>query len=176
LSANGWGLIPLYLGAQTVDVHGHPVAPPADPAAAAATDAAHALALAAQANLPANTTLFFDIEDGTTPAGLYDTYLLAWAAAITAGGYTPAFYCSHLVAPWAQANGFAVWSFHVYNTTPQVLDPAALPADPVDPNCLGTQTRQGVTITGLTGANTKPLVIDYSVFTIPNPAASTATS
>jgi hypothetical protein len=164
LAGAGWGLIPLYLGWQTVDNQQHHLPPPSDPNGTAQTDAAEAVALMQAAKLPVGTAIYFDIEDGTVPSGDYQTYLLGWAAAIAAAGYTPAVYCSHNCAAWAGANNFPAWSFHLPFMGGPALDPANLPTDAIDPGCLGTQIRQNVSVQGL------PLKIDFSRFSIPNPS------
>ncbi len=170
LANAGWGLIPLYLGWQTVGSGGGVLSPPSDPAGSAAADAAEALALLHQAQLPPGSTVYFDIESGTVPAGVYQTYLLAWRDAVKAGGFYPGAYCSHLCATWAIAKGFPVWSFHIpFNGGPAV-NPASLPTDAIDNGCLGTQIRQNVYITGL------PLKIDLSRFSIPDPSCPSGVS
>jgi hypothetical protein len=71
----GWGLAPLYLGYQTVDRHGNHLPPPSDPAQSGAIDGAEATVLMSTAGFPADSVVFFDIEDGTVPSGRYESYL-----------------------------------------------------------------------------------------------------
>ena len=76
------GLAPLHLGYQTVDVHGHRIAPPSDPTAAAASDGAQATALMTKSGFRPGSVVFIDIEDGTVAWGNYESYLNQWFAYI----------------------------------------------------------------------------------------------
>src|ERR1700722_818960 len=165
LANAGWGLAPLYLGRETVYVHGNHIPPPANPGPTAATDAAEAMALMRKAGFAPGTTLYFDIEDGTTPSGLYLQYLTAWFAAVKAGGFNPAMYCSHLINAWAAAQGLPHWCFHLTKPIGSgPYDPTALPSASIDSGAVGVQFLQDTHMTGL------PTQIDVSWFAVADPS------
>jgi hypothetical protein len=164
----GWGLAPLYLGWQTVDTHGKRLPPPPDPNAAAATDAAQAVALMKKAGFDADSTVYFDIEDGTPPAGAYQQYLLGWIAAVTEAGFRTAMYCSHLCNEWAATHNQPHWCFHLFSTDPGPYDPGSLPQPDIDAGSVGVQFLQNVQLAGL------PVKIDLNWFTLPDPSCPIA--
>jgi hypothetical protein len=170
LAGAGWGLAPIYLGWQMVDNSGNRQQPPDDPQSTAAADAAEAVALMNKAGFAAGSTVYFDIEDGTPPAGAYNDYLAAWMATVTAAGFTPAVYCSHLCNAWAAGQSLAHWCFHLTSTNPGPYDPANLPQPAIDTGSMGVQFLQDVHLAGL------PLKIDLNWFTPPDPSAAPAGS
>ena len=72
LGKAGWGLIPIYFGAQLVNASGHPLSPPTDPLGTAASDAKAAIGLARAAGLDGGRTLFLNIETTFRGGGDYE--------------------------------------------------------------------------------------------------------
>jgi hypothetical protein len=170
LHGSGWGLAPIYLGWQTVDNRGNHLPPPADPQSAAATDSGEAIALMSKAGFDAGSTVYFDIEDGTVPAGAYQDYLLRWIAAVRTGSFVPAVYCSHLCNQWAAGQNLPHWCFHLVSTDPGPYDPGSLPQPVIDQGSMGVQFLQNVHLAGL------PAKIDLDWFAVPDPSSAHATS
>jgi hypothetical protein len=170
LAGAGWGLAPTYLGWQMVDNRGNRLAAPTDPQSTAATDAAEAVALMNKAGFAPGSTVYFDIEDGTPPSGAYQQYLLGWIAGITAAGFVPATYCSHLCNQWATGQNLPHWCFHLVSTDPGPYDPGSLPQPEIDAGSLGVQFLQNVHLAGL------PAKIDLDWFAVPDPSCAHATS
>ena len=170
LAAAGWGLAPLYLGWQTVDIRGHRLPPPPNPQTTGAADAAEAVALMQRSGFSPGSAVHFDIEDGTVPAGAYEQYLLAWKTAVAAAGFSPAVYCSHLCNAWAAANSLPHWCFRLVDKVAGPYDPARLPQPPIEDGSLGVQFLQQVHLAGL------PVAVDLDWFAVPDPASAHAAS
>jgi hypothetical protein len=166
----GWGLAPLYLGWQLVDVQGNRLPAPADPQATAATDAAEAVGLMRKAGFAPGSTIYFDIEDGTTPTGAYQAYLLGWMAAVASSQFVPATYCSHLLNPWAAGQDIPHWCFHLLAPQSGPYDPGGLPQPAIDAGTIGVQFLQNIHLAGL------PVRVDVNWFTLPDPSSADATS
>ena len=98
LSESGWGILPVYLGQQTSGPGSHNVNGPQG-----ATDGANAASLAKGDGFAAGTSIFLDIEDGSALTADSTAYIQAWALGVVAGDYSPAFYCSHVIAPQVAA-------------------------------------------------------------------------
>jgi hypothetical protein len=166
----GWGLAPLYLGWQTVDTRGNRLPAPADPQAAAATDAAEAVGLMQRSRFDPGSSIYFDIEDGTVPAGAYEQYLSGWASAVAAAGFIPAVYCSHLCNDWAARRNLPRWCYHLVPDSAGPYDPQNLPQPPLEAGSMGVQFLQNVLLAGL------PVKLDLDWFAVPDPACPHATS
>ena len=93
LAAQGWGMVPVYLGQQTVGPGSHLVTQ-----AQGGIDGAQAAQLARGDGFPAGTTVILDWEDGTQPTPVSQGYIRAWVQAVVACGYQPGLYCSHVLA------------------------------------------------------------------------------
>jgi hypothetical protein len=93
LLAQGWGLAPLYVGQQESGLGSHHV-----DAAHGDTDGVHAVALATQAEFPVGSVLYLDIEIGGPLSTAMRAYLQRWSQRVTAGGFVPGAYLSHLSA------------------------------------------------------------------------------
>ena len=168
LADDGWGVVPIYVGRQIVDPHGHPVPPPADPQGDGALDGRQAVALAGQAGLAPGRTLYLDIEGKAVPSGAFESYLLAWVQAVKGAGYKTAVYCHHGVQTWAAAHGLPFWTVNLNGQSGSANAycnlTAPLPVDPMDANAVGTQARFFCTLDNGT------TVFDYDAFSVPDPS------
>ncbi|KAB7772157.1 glycoside hydrolase domain-containing protein [Xanthomonas maliensis] len=113
LIANGWGLAPVYLGQQTTGPGSHDVT-----VHQGAIDGAQAAALADSEGFPSGATIYLDWEDGSSPGADAIAYIRAWIAGLTAAGYAPGLYCSHvlaadLVAALALGPAPQIWAWRV---------------------------------------------------------------
>jgi hypothetical protein len=175
LGKAGWGLIPIYFGAQLVNASGRPLPPPTDPLGTAASDAKAAIGLARAASLDGGRTLFLDIETTFPGGGAYESYLLKWSELIKQAGYKVAVYCRKATVPWAAANGLPAWTVHL-NSESGTKDPrtgaihwcfleSPLPSDEIDLGAIGTQTRF------FCRAGGRDNEIDYDRFKVPDPSS-----
>jgi len=85
LRKSGWGLAPIYVGAELAGSSHVP--PPENPLSNAQTDAAEALDLGQRAGFQAGSTIFLDVEKAFPKNGPYESYALKWIEAVQAGGY-----------------------------------------------------------------------------------------
>lgn len=110
LLQQGWGLAPIYLGQQETGPGSHHVDGPHGEA-----DGADAVALAQQAELPASSIIYLDIETGGPLSTAMTEYLQRWAAAVTAAGFTAGAYLSHTTADSARraVPTLKLWVFRV---------------------------------------------------------------
>jgi hypothetical protein len=149
LATQGWGLAPIYVGAEPAGSSRVP--PPDDPLANAQVDAAEAIALAARAGLEPGRTIFLDVEQAFPAGGSFESYVLKWLEVVRAAGYGTALYCFPRQIQWCAANGIKIWTVHLNGNsgkkdpitgviTFSVLTPP-LPADPIDAGAIGTQGR-----------------------------------
>jgi hypothetical protein len=174
LARDGWGLVPIFFGAQLVDAQGHHQSPPADPLTAAATDATLAVKLAEAAKLEKGQTVFLDVETSFPRGGGYESYVLKWAESVKGAGYKVGIYCQRFTLPWALANKLPAWTVHL-NHDSGFKDPRTnavhwchlevpLPDDAIDDGAMGTQTRFFCRAGGLDNE------IDYDRFMVPDPS------
>jgi Domain of unknown function (DUF1906) len=149
LIQRGWGLAPIYVGAEPAGSSSVP--PPDNPLANAGVDAAEAIALAQRAGLEAGMTLFLDVEKAFPANSPYEAYVLKWLEVVQAAGYKTALYCFPAQTSWCAAHGIKIWTVHLNKNTGtkdsqtgiihwSVLT-SPLPADPIDPGAIGTQGR-----------------------------------
>jgi uncharacterized protein YraI len=82
----GWGLLPIYVGRQADSEH-------LDTPTGVA-DANEAVDYAVYNNFPRNTTIYLDIETGSSLAASYMNYVTTWANEIQIRGYDVGIYCS----------------------------------------------------------------------------------
>ena len=115
LAQNGWGLLPTYLGQQTVGNTSK-----INTAAKGQIDGTDAAAKMAASGFPAGSFVYLDIEDGSQPGTAVRAYIGAWVDAVTGAGFGPGIYCSHKIAlelhqlrPAAR-----IWAFFVTTTVP----------------------------------------------------------
>jgi hypothetical protein len=144
LAAHGFGFLPTYVGLQRQSKGlGHD---------AGTTHGKEAANLMKSAGFAETSIVYLDLEDGTVPlpASEYDAYIRGWVASVSADGFTPGIYCSHLLVAYARKLTSFIWSFHVpSHTEGKTYDPANLPAASIDPYCIATQYRQNVNLQGL---------------------------
>ncbi len=141
LAQSGWGLLPTYVGRQSDD---------AELGAAAGTvDATDAAALMKSAGFPDGGIVYLDIETGGPIAPDFEAYIDGWIAGVKTSTFTPAIYCSHLLAAFALAKTAVVWTFHLpAGTEGQTYDPAKLPRGMIDAGAVATQYRQNILLAG----------------------------
>jgi Domain of unknown function (DUF1906) len=149
LANQGWGLAPIYVGAEPAGSSSVP--PPDDPLGNAQVDAAEAIALAQRAGIEPGRIIFLDVERAFPAASPYESYVLKWLDDVRAAGYGTALYCFPAQIQWCAARGIKIWTVHLNSNTGtrdpgtgeitwSVLTPP-LPADPIDAGALGTQGR-----------------------------------
>ncbi|MCD0247589.1 glycoside hydrolase domain-containing protein [Xanthomonas melonis] len=90
LTAQGWGLAPVYLGQQTIGPGSHEAN-----ARQGSIDGAQAAALARAEGFPGGAVVYLDWEDGGSPPQAAIDYIRMWIAALVEHGYSPGLYCSH---------------------------------------------------------------------------------
>ena len=94
LLAQGWGMAPIFVGQQTAGPGSHNAVGPQG-----SNDGSLAAELASKEGFPAQSYIFLDWEDGSSPSQDAQAYVSAWATAVTESGYKPGIYCSHQLAP-----------------------------------------------------------------------------
>jgi hypothetical protein len=105
LEKNGWGIAPIFFGAQLVAAGGHALPQPKDPLSEATNDSARAVKLAGNAGLDKGRTVFLDIETTFAKGSAYESYVLKWVEAVNQAGYKVGVYCQRLQSPWAASHG-----------------------------------------------------------------------
>ena len=147
LARAGWGLAPIYVGAEPEGSSSVP--PPDDPVANAQVDANEAIALAKRAGLGAGRTIFLDVEKAFPANSPFESYVLKWIDVVRAGGFGTALYCFPAQIGWAASRGLKIWTVHLNRNTGtkknglitwSVLT-SPLSADPIDSGAIGTQGR-----------------------------------
>jgi peptidoglycan hydrolase-like protein with peptidoglycan-binding domain len=111
LVQQGWGLAPIYVGQQesggpgSHDVNG----------TQGEADGAQAVELATQAEFPAGSILYLDIERGGPISAPMRQYLERWCARVAAAGFRPGAYLSHTSAASAHAAvpNLELWVFRI---------------------------------------------------------------
>ena len=172
LRQDGWGTVPIYVGAQPPGSSS--VNPPTDPLGNAATDAQEAVNLASQAGLAPGHTLFLDVEHAFASGSSYESYVLKWLELVAASGFKTAIYCFPTQIAWAAAQGIPIWTVHLNGQSGSkdhtgqvhwsVLVPP-LPADPIDSGTVGTQTRF------YCHAADTGIELDYDRWLVPDPSS-----
>lgn len=168
LVADGWGLVPIYVGQQVgVGTFSAPQG---------TVDGQQAASLMAKAGFPPHQVVFLDLENGPPLSEAERGYVLAWAVALRAEFYQPGVYCSHLLAPEivALVPGVRIWAWRVRTTAehdvPGTIFSTASPALSGFPAAEIWQHDQNARIeTGL--AASPSLLVDLSTSRTPNPAA-----
>src|ERR1700753_3783870 len=93
LVAAGWGISPVFVGQQVTGPGSHNSS-----ASAGVTDGESAAAMMKSEGFPAGSFVYLDLENGPPLTQLQKDYVANWCDAVTAGGYGPGVYCSHLLA------------------------------------------------------------------------------
>ena len=171
LAAKGWGLAPVYVGAQA---SGQGNWPATDPLHDAGIDAAEAVKFARLAGLVKGQTLFLDVEAPFAVGSAQERYVLEWVRQVRAQGFKPALYgFAHQIA-WARQHDLAIWTVHL-NAASGKKDPATgkttwcrlgtpLPADPIDSGAAGRMAIEPRLRAG------RPEAIDYDRWTVADPS------
>jgi len=166
--AAGWGIAPVYLGQQTI--------PPGSLNPSTATgqvDGQQAAGYMASEGFPAGSYVYLDLENGPPLSQPQQDYVVAWSAAVAAGGYSAGVYCSHLMAAQVAALQVAkrIWAFKI----PGQQLPLTSPYPEVDPGGSGFpahiwQLAQNYTIQTSSDASTK-LEVDLNSALSADPSA-----
>lgn len=167
----GWGLVPIYVGAQPPGSSS--LGPPSDPVGNAIVDAQEAANLAGQAGLAPGSTLFLDVEHAFASGSPYESYVLKWLEVVTGSGFKTAIYCFPTQVAWAATQGIPIWTVHLNGQSGRKDDTgqvhwseltSPLPADPIDPGATGTQTRF------YCHAAETGIELDYDRWLVPDPS------
>jgi hypothetical protein len=145
----GWGLAPIYVGAEPAG--GSSVPPPPNPLDNTRVDAAEALALAQRAGFQLGQTIFLDVEKAFPANSPYESYVSKWLEVVQAAGYRTALYCFPGQISWSAAHGVPIWTVHLNKNTGtknkqtgvinwSILT-SPLPTDPIDTGAIRTQGR-----------------------------------
>jgi hypothetical protein len=147
LGKAGWGLAPIYVGAEPEG--SSTVPPPDNPLVNAQVDADEAINLARRAGFEAGRTIFLDVEKAFPANSPFESYVLKWVEVVQTAGYGTALYCFPGQISWASAHGLKIWTVHLNRNTGtkkngvitwSVLT-SPLSADPIDSGAIGTQGR-----------------------------------
>lgn len=124
----GWGLVPIYVGQQlprhaTTGLAANQFSSILT-TEQGRTDGRQAAALAIDEGFPRGAHLYVDWEDGGTLTAESQHYLAAWLGTVSALGFGPGVYCSHLLAVQVErlllttGNGVPgrIWCFRVSST------------------------------------------------------------
>jgi Domain of unknown function (DUF1906) len=113
LQAAGWGIAPVYVGQQIVGPGSHDVS-----GQQGTIDGEDAVQLLTDEGFAAGTAVYLDLENGAPFAEPQSDYVVAWVAAVQAGGYQPGVYCSHgfAVDVHTACPTARVWAFKVDTT------------------------------------------------------------
>ena len=131
LHAAGWGLAPVYVGQQIRGPGRHAVSGPQG-----TIDGADAVALLTSDGFAPGTTVYLDLEDGPPFVSPRTEYVVAWVNAVTAGGFQPGVYCSHVFAANVQTAcpSARIWAYKVDTTDEHVFPGTNFP----DPHPAGS--------------------------------------
>jgi hypothetical protein len=172
LTRAGWGLAPIYVGAEPQGSSSVP--PPNDPLNDAQVDAAEAIALAQRAGFQPGRTLFLDVEKAFPVNSPYESYVLKWLEIVQAAGYKTALYCFRAQTSWCAAHGLPIWTVHLNSHTGSKNSQTGvitwsyltspLAADPIDAGAIGTQGRFYCRAADLT------VELDYDRWTVADPS------
>lgn len=172
LAKQGWGLAPIYVGAEPAG--SSTVPPPDDPLNNAQVDAAEAMALAQRAGFQAGRRIFLDVEQAFSTNTPYESYVLKWLEVVQAAGYQTALYCFPKQIGWCASHQIPIWTVHLNGnsgkknqqtgviTWSKLSSP--LPADPIDAGATGTQGRFYCQAAGLS------VELDYDRWTVADPS------
>jgi hypothetical protein len=171
LAANGWGFFPTYgaLRAENPNLN-------STSGANDGQDAVNKMRCTGFAN---GSVIYLDIETGGAPNDAYISYISAWVGKVRALNFIPAIYGPYTTIQWARGYAPALTDiFWSANPTPgthgQACDPNNLPPASIDPGCIATQYRQGVTLDGLIippSVDTEGLDLNLSLVADPSNAA-----
>jgi hypothetical protein len=172
LTKAGWGLAPIYVGAEPAGSSNVP--PPSNPQANAQVDATEALTLARKAGFQPGQTLFLDVESAFPANSSYESYVLKWLEVVQAAGYRTALYCFPKQISWCATHNIPIWTVHLNKNT-GTKNPVTgvitwsnltspLPADPIDAGAIGTQGRF------FCHAASLDVELDYDRWTVPDPS------
>ncbi|WP_456724627.1 MULTISPECIES: glycoside hydrolase domain-containing protein [unclassified Bradyrhizobium] len=172
LAKSGWGIAPIYVGAEPEG--SSKVPPPSNPLADAQTDAAEAVALAQRAGFQPGRTIFLDVEQAFLAHSPYESYVLKWLEQVQASGYRTALYCFPKQLSWCAAHGIPIWTVHLNKNTgtkdrhtgvitwSYLTSP--LPTDPINAGAISTQGRFYCRAAEL------KLELDYDRWTVADPS------
>lgn len=113
LVAQDWGLVPTYVGQETVGPGSHAVNH-----SQGFTDGADACGLMVRAGFPPNSFVYLDLENGPPLTADQQAYVRAWVASVHLHGYGAGIYVSHLLAAQVAAlvPDARIWAVKVSTT------------------------------------------------------------
>lgn len=170
LQAQGWGLVPIFVGQQTVGPGGHEVT-----AGQGTTDGDHAASLMRVAGFEPGRGVWLDLENGLPLTDPEAGYVQAWAEAVSAAGYAPKVYCSHAMAEAVVATGAVgpddIWAFKVASTAEHAIKGTAFPAkDPGGSGYAGARVWQ-CDQNAIISVGAHQMLVDLNCATSPDPSA-----
>ena len=124
LVAEGWGIAPVYVGQQIAGPGRHSVS-----GSQGTIDGKEAVGLMQGEGFPAGSCVYLDLEDGPPFRAPRTDYVIAWVAAVKAGGFTPGVYCSHGFATdvHAACPDARIWAFKVETTAEHTVSGTNFP-------------------------------------------------
>ena len=169
LSANGWGIAPVFVGQQ---VGGPGSLNPS--AATGITDGNQAVAGMRQEGFAPGSSVYLDIENGPPLTGPQQDYLNSWCDTVQQGGFSPAVYCSHLLAQDIHnlRPACRIWAFKLTNQPNPVPAPFPNP-DPSGSGFNGATAWQ-LAQNCFIKVNNSSLQVDLDSANIPDPGAPQA--
>ena len=169
LKAAGWGIAPIFVGQQVTGPGSlHPSA------ANGVADGNQAVSEMEQEGFDSGSFVYLDLENGPPLTDLQRDYVTNWCDTVQAGGYTPAVYCSHLMAADVQnlRADCRIWAFKLTNQANPVPAPFPNP-DPSGSGFAGATAWQ-LAQNCFIEANGSRLKVDLDSATIADPGAPLA--
>jgi hypothetical protein len=171
LAQAGWGLAPIFVGQQLSGPGRHQVT-----AGRGSEDGRTAAAVMRHDGFDPGACVYLDLEDGPPLRAPRAGYVAAWIDAVTAQGYTPGVYCSHLMGAAAHALRPAarVWAYAVRSAMPHPVHGTNFPdLHPAACGYAGAyvwQLGQSCRLT-LPGAPATAMTVDLDSAVSPDPSA-----
>jgi hypothetical protein len=167
LSSLGLGFAPVYVGQQQSGPGSHILT-----GAQGAIDGENATELAIEADFPAGSVLYLDIETGPPVEPAFLTYYKTWVQAVIDAGYSPGVYCSHLLADQfiAQDDRAIPWVFQVQTMGGNLTLPLPAP-DPSQSTFAGARLLQFAQNCTVTIETTSIGPVDLDTALMPDPSA-----
>jgi Domain of unknown function (DUF1906) len=168
LVGQGWGLAPIFVGAQLIGPGSRDVS-----AAQGTTDGDAAADLMAVAGFAPGAHVYLDLENGPPFQAPQTSYVEMWAAAVLGRGFVPDVYCSHAMAAdvGALLPTSRIWAFRVATVTDHDVMGSEFPTpDPAGcgyPAATMWQNEQNAII----DAGGKSLLVDLSTSALQDPSA-----
>ncbi len=169
LSAAGWGIAPVFVGQQ---IGGPGSLNPS--ASTGVADGKQAVAEMRQEGFAPGAFVYLDIENGPPLTGAQQDYLNSWCDTVGQGGFSPAVYCSHLLAQNVQnlRPECRIWAFKL-TTQPNPV-PSPFPNPDPSGSGFGGATAWQLAQNCFINANNSSLQVDLDSASVPDPGAPLA--